>query len=60
MHPVLELRLCGGTTTRHDPLNWHLLPDDGHQAPGARMFSVYRTGIGKRKQNAAPPPSASL
>ena len=23
---------------RHDPLNWHLLPD-GFQAPGARIFS---------------------
>jgi len=34
----MEFRLYGGAMTRHDPLNWHLLPDDGTQASGARIY----------------------
>ena len=31
-----ESFLVRGVATRHDPLNWHLLPD-GFQAPSARI-----------------------
>ena len=33
---VGESFLVRGVATRHDPLNWHLLPD-GFQAPSARI-----------------------